>query len=417
MKCLRAFLILTLMLSEAGAQTCGYSPEAYSPAYNIWYQNACNDLRENSKRSKTTYDTVIRIPVVFHVIYPNFNEVSYEDVLWMLNELNNDFRRKNADTIRTRDIFSDRVTDTRIEFYMADKDPQGNKCSGYESRMSNNYYGVPSNQPFSKWHTMKFDSLKGFDAWDTKHYLNIWVCNLVAYDNKQYLAAFSTAPPGAPNWKSVFWGDSLVDGVVMHYSYFRSRYYSSTLTHEVGHYLGLKHVSGDPVAINPDTCLYDDGIFDTPQINGANYYTCDFSINSCIDKVNDLPDMLENFMDYSDDQCRNSFTRQQSELMHKCLFDLRPGLFINNINAHRVDSLIYFAVQPNPNSGSFAINNKNDETFTARLYNFNGQFMGTLTIHNGINDYDLQLPSGTYYVAVYGRNNAFVLTKTLVIYR
>ena len=72
-----------------------------------------------------------------------------------------------------------------------------------------------------------------------------------------------------------------------------------TLTHEVGHYLSLRHPFDRG-------CSPGDGIADTPPVASANFGACNFSANSCHNDTPDEPDMIENYMDYADDVCTNA---------------------------------------------------------------------------------------------------------------
>jgi hypothetical protein len=82
-----------------------------------------------------------------------------------------------------------------------------------------------------------------------------------------------------------------------------------TTTHEVGHWLNLIHIWGD------GPCGVDDLIADTPDSDDANH-GCDIGHVSC-----GSVDMVQNYMDYSDDVCMNLFTQGQKERM-RALFDL-----------------------------------------------------------------------------------------------
>ncbi len=120
---------------------------------------------------------------------------------------------------------------------------------------------------------------------------------------------FGQFPGGSPN----------TDGVVMGAQYFGSSdkgtgFYLSapydkgrTTTHEVGHYLNLRHIWGD------GPCGFDDLVADTPASNGPSG-GCSTQKTSCNSK-----DMVENYMDYSDDACMSLFTRGQKERMRAVL--------------------------------------------------------------------------------------------------
>lgn len=399
------------------AQSCGYDRNSILPGFDAWYQKVCLEISNTSKRSAYTYDTIYRIPVVFHVINPTGTAkgVSPDNIFWALNEINKDFRRRNADTASMRSIFRNRVGDTKIEFYLADEDPQGNPSLGYEIRKSSKTFGTKLSAPYASRHTMKFDSLEGFNAWNTKKYLNIWICNLAASDGQVYLGGFATAPPGAGNWNSEYWGDSLTDGIVINYSLLINQYYSSTLSHEVGHYLGLRHVSGDPQVVLADSCKYDDGLDDTPMVNGQNYFTCDYSLNTCIETHLDMPDMLENFMDYSDDACRSSFTINQIELMRRTLLELRIHLYTTQINSTQIAGYIPLLIGPNPNLGYMRIFNYNVEAYSAQLLDLSGRHLKDFTVPSGECEIQFDLCPGTYFLRVYDETNKEIRMEKIVI--
>ena len=99
-----------------------------------------------------------------------------------------------------------------------------------------------------------------------------------------------------------------------------------TGTHEVGHYLGLRHIWGD------GDCTMDDGIDDTPTA-ANNSQTQDPSNLMCTQAhgkdscPNDgLPDMVENYMDYYIESCQNMFTQEQVDLMRAMLEGPRADL-------------------------------------------------------------------------------------------
>src|SRR5690606_1118184 len=80
-----------------------------------------------------------------------------------------------------------------------------------------------------------------------------------------------------------------------------------TLTHEVGHWLGLRHTWGDgPLS---GSCGVDDFCADTPNTRDPNF-GCP-TINSCFE-VPAINDMVENYMDYTDDTCMHTFTANQA---------------------------------------------------------------------------------------------------------
>ncbi len=244
-----------------------------------------------NKSSEEKINGVITIPVVVHVIYQsNAQNISDAQIQSQMQVLNDDFRRMNSDANNTWS----QAADTEIEFCLATVDPNGNATSG----ITRKYYNR------SEWGTndaMKYSSNGGVDAWSRDSYLNMWICNIgggiLGY------AQF----PGS--------GSAATDGVVMSPQYFGTIGSAQapfdggrTTTHEVGHWLNLRHIWGD------GNCNADDFVSDTPTSDAANY-GCSTGHVSC-----SSTDMVQNYMDYSDDGCMNLFTQGQKTRM-RALFD------------------------------------------------------------------------------------------------
>ena len=241
--------------------------------------------------------SIISIPVVVHVIYSNSNEnISDAQIQSQIDVLNEDFRRTNSDADNTWS----QAVDTQIEFCLASVDPNGNATSGITRKSSST----------SSWGTndaMKKDSQGGVNPWDASQYLNMWVCNIGGG-----ILGYAQFPGGSAS----------TDGVVIGPNYFGSSdkgsgfYLSSpfhlgrTTTHEVGHFLNLRHIWGD------GGCSVDDFVSDTPTSDAANY-GCATGHVSC-----STTDMVQNYMDYSDDSCMNLYTQGQKDRMRTVLL---PG--------------------------------------------------------------------------------------------
>ncbi|QHI37384.1 hypothetical protein IMCC3317_27630 [Kordia antarctica] len=237
---------------------------------------------------------IISIPVVVHVIYNNANEnISQAQIQSQLDVLNEDFRRTNTDTSNRWS----QAADTEIQFCLATVDPNGNPTIGITRKSS----------PTTAWGTndaMKKSSEGGVDPWNTNQYLNMWVCNLGSG-----LLGYAQFPGGS----------AATDGVAMSPQYFGSSakgtgFYLSapfdlgrTTTHEVGHFLNLRHIWGD------GGCGVDDFVSDTPASDGPNY-GCDSTHVSCAST-----DMVQNYMDYSADACMNLYTAGQKARMRAIL--------------------------------------------------------------------------------------------------
>lgn len=260
--------------------------------------------RDVLKRKNYFYDgQIITIPVVVHVVHFNEEEnISDEQIHSQIDIINEDFRRLNADRVNTPAIFQDVAADVQIEFCLASIDPNGYSTTGITrtNTYNDNFYIFSGEFDF-----VKFDATGGRDAWPTDQYLNMWVADLPLG-----LLGYATFPEGF---------SSDIQGVVMTTNGFGNTGTAAapfdlgrTTTHEIGHYLNLRHIWGD------GDCSVDDFVEDTPLAADPNFdgLPCEFpSRNSCEEGPNDLPDMFQNYMDYSDDACMNMFTQGQKSRM------------------------------------------------------------------------------------------------------
>jgi hypothetical protein len=246
------------------------------------------DIEEHARQvieNRVAVEGVITIPVVVHVVHRTATEnISEAQILSQIEVLNEDFRRLNTDANNTWP----QAEDSEIEFCLAATDPQGNPTNGI-TRTSTTVNGFGTND------AVKFASSGGKDAWPTDTYLNVWVCNI-----GESILGYAQFPGGP----------SSTDGVVNDYRYFGTMGTATapfnlgrTMTHEVGHWLNLRHIWGD------GGCSVDDGVGDTPVSDAANY-GCATGHVSC-----SSTDMVQNYMDYSDDACMNLFTAGQNTRM------------------------------------------------------------------------------------------------------
>ena len=233
---------------------------------------------------------IVTIPVVVHVVYRNTTQnISDSQIQSQLTVLNDDFRRLNNDANGTWS----QASDTEIEFCLATVAPNGSATTGI-TRTSTSVSGFGTND------AVKSSNTGGVNPWPTSDYLNIWVCDIGGG-----ILGYAQFPGGNP----------ATDGVVNDYRYFGTNGTATapfnlgrTMTHEVGHYLNLRHIWGD------GNCNADDFVSDTPTSDNPNY-GCASSHVSC-----SSVDMVQNYMDYSDDGCMYLFTTGQKNRM-RAIFD------------------------------------------------------------------------------------------------
>jgi len=232
---------------------------------------------------------IITIPVVVHVLYKTSAEnISTAQIQSQIDVLNEDFRRTNSDANNTWS----QAADTQIEFCLTTIDPSGNATTGITRKSTTK----------TSWGTndaMKKSSQGGVDPWDTSKYLNIWVCNIGGG-----ILGYAQFPGGSAS----------TDGVVNSPQYFGRTGTATapfnlgrTATHEVGHFLNLRHIWGD------GGCGVDDFVSDTPESDASNG-GCATTHTSC-----GTLDMVQNYMDYSDDSCMNLYTQGQKTRMRSVL--------------------------------------------------------------------------------------------------
>lgn len=257
---------------------------------------------------------IFRIPVVVHVVHngqdigegPNISEAQVQSQIDVLNE---DFRK-----IENSNGFNPNGVDTEIEFYLATEDPNGNTLS--EPGIHRYDGGLPV------WPTgflTSVDSqLKPATIWDPNRYFNIWTVNFGGFIGRSLLGYAQFPDNSGLPGLNANGGPANTDGIVVGYQYFGSAEKGDfpnlnstynlgrTTTHEVGHWFGLRHIWGD------GDCTADDFCDDTPISDEPNF--------SCIAHTScGTRDMIENYMDYTEDQCMSLFTQNQKERMIQVL--------------------------------------------------------------------------------------------------
>lgn len=248
---------------------------------------------------------VITIPTVVHVLYKKPAEnISKSQVESQMTALNQDFRGTNPDISAVPDAWKGLVADPKIKFRLATKDPNGERTDGIVRVQTDR-------TSFGTGDDIKRSGKGGSSAWPTDAYLNIWVCTLGGG-----LLGYAQFPGGP----------KATDGVVILNSAFGTEGSATapfdrgrTLTHEVGHWLNLRHIWGDTL-----DCSGGDRVPDTPNCEGPNYGKPAFPVITCGNAPNG--DMFMNYMDYVDDAAMFMFTAGQVTRMSACLAGPRKSL-------------------------------------------------------------------------------------------
>jgi hypothetical protein len=254
--------------------------------------------------------TPVYIPVVFHIVLPDPNEVTDKMIDDQLKVLNRDFAGLNADSVNIPAAFKPLFGKSKIQFVLAKRTPTNLPTNGIERV-------VTKQQSFSQVNNyVKHASTGGANAWNTSKYMNVWVCTLGGG-----LLGYSTFPGTTSSDEQgiVIYNVTLPGGSLKGYNDGR------TLTHESGHFFYLFHIWGD----DDGACTGSDGVSDTPNQSDASS-GCHSGVvtDACTTTAPGI--MYQNYMDYSSDGCMAMFTLLQVTRMETALNSYRLSLTTSN---------------------------------------------------------------------------------------
>lgn len=274
--------------------------------FEAWITPLVNTYKLARANSKTS-GSIITIPVVVHVIHsgqaigvaPNITDAQ---VVSQITVLNQDYRKLlGSPGYNTNSAGAD----VEIQFVLAKQDPNGNPTNGIDR--------VSLCEP--SWSETDIDStVKPATIWNPLLYMNLWC---VKFTDNSLLGYAQFPDSSGLSGIEATNGTSNSDGVVSSYDVFGSKSFDDgtflldqtynkgrTMTHEIGHWLGLRHIWGDENC-GTDYCA------DTPTHHDANY-GCPSPIPMSCDSPA-VPEMVQNYMDYTDDSCMNIFTQNQKD--------------------------------------------------------------------------------------------------------
>ncbi len=299
--------------TEAEAERRAKNPKMPSKAeFEEWIQAESKKLGNTTNRRAT----VLTIPIIFHIIHngeavgtaPNI-DATYVNA--QIEQLNNDYRRILGTSGHNTNPVG---ADIEIEFCAATLDESGNTLA---EPGINRINWTAQSDPYTS--TYFDNTIKCATQWDPNLYLNFWSADLSGglLGWAQFPEAATLDGIGTGN------GSACTDGVVHLYSTIGSTTtpypggapYNEgrTATHEIGHWLGLRHIWGD------GACGTDDFCADTPESDASNG-GCPTGHVSC-----GTVDMIENYMDYTNDACMNIFTQDQKTRMRIVMGDTGNG--------------------------------------------------------------------------------------------
>jgi hypothetical protein len=263
-------------VAEASPSDCGYQNTVINPEYDD--------------------DRTFVIQVVFHVVKQNATVGNVTPAL-----INSQMEILNEDFQALAGTPGSAGHNVKLEFVLAKFDPAGLPTSGIEVVTNATWFNDNAGG----------DAMKTALNWDPTRYLNIYTNDAAGY------LGYATFPSGGGAGGSH-------DGVVMLWNtvgrdapYGPPYNQGRTLTHEIGHYLGLHHTFNDGCSTGNQYTSGDAVADTTPEASST--FGCPIGQTSCGGQLSPI----ENYMDYSDDTCMTRFTPEQGNRIRCSLWNYR----------------------------------------------------------------------------------------------
>lgn len=324
-----------------------YPQRQTTEEFENWLAPLVSQIEKNRAEGRDI-QTVYNIPVVIHIVHNGDclgtgENITDAQAISQVNVLNQDYRRMAGTPGGANS--TGLATDIEINFILAKRDPSGNPTNGINRVQTTT----------ASYNRAAVESQKASTIWDPTKYLNMWTFRFSG--NLDGVLGYAQFPTGS-TLTGIPAGTTTAntDGVVASYDAFgtiaeddgsfilNSTYnLGRTMTHEVGHWLGLRHIwgdgNGDEEANSPD-CSATDYCADTPA-QGWEHYTCDIGSNTCLLQAGN--DMVQNYMDYTNDACMDTFTPDQKTRMQTVMANSPRRSTLNASNGATAPSAgIYF---------------------------------------------------------------------------
>ncbi len=323
------FFIATVHLATSQVQPCAtmeqdsinrakFPQRGSLDEFEIALQRKISEIRLREAAGGRTQAVVLTLPIIVHVVHNgeavgsglNISQAQIQSQIEVLNE---DFRKKlGTPGYNTSPVGAD----IEIEFCLSPVDQNGIALA---EPGIHRYNGNKAT-----WTRSEIENqLKPTTIWNPNLFYNVWTLKFGGVDSN--LLGYAQFPDQSGlSGLNASEGPASTDGVVVQYTSFGNGFPNQappynkgrTLSHETGHWLGLRHIWGDNNSCAPNS---DDFASDTPLVESLSR-GCPTNKLAC-DGV--TPAMVQNYMDYSDDACMNIFTNGQKTRM-RAVMELSP---------------------------------------------------------------------------------------------
>jgi hypothetical protein len=250
-------------------------------------------------RSQFRYAGKLYIPVVVNVVLPNASRVSQTQINSQIEVLNEDFGKSNSELQKSNVYLAGYpltdVANCQIEFYVSD------------------VFYQEATGSFGTNDAVKKTGSGGLNPTDPTTKMNIWVCDL-----SSGLLGYAQFPGGPASTDGIVI-DYQAFGTTASYSMYSQFKLGRTATHEIGHWLNLRHIWGDRRCGS-------DGVSDTPVHDDANG-GCPGSNHRSRCTGKPLEQWM-NYMDYTYDACMYMFSAGQKTRMDAAI-DASRAAFVS----------------------------------------------------------------------------------------